>query len=205
MTCLPIRRLAATCVVLAGAYAVSPGCSSGPDTKSTVDSMNTFALEVAKAKDTIDSTVTALGTVVASQPDAIKANADAYAKAVAALDEQAKVVRGRSDEMKAKGDEFFKDWEAPATVTPERRAELTACYGKIKTDMAAAREEFAPFLAALKDVDSYLKVDPSPKGINAMTGLVTRAKDTGTSVKARIDAVLLQLNSISGMLNTTPK
>jgi hypothetical protein len=205
MTCLRFRHFATTCVVLAGAVAVSSGCKSGPDTAATVDSMNTFALEVAKAKDSIDSTVTALGTVVGSQPSDIKANADAYAKSVAALDEHAKVVRGRSDEMKAKGDEFFKDWKAPESVSPERRAEMTACFGKIKTDMAAAREEFTPFLAALKDVDSYLKVDPSPKGINAMTDLVKKAKDTGASVKSRIDAVLLQVNSISGMLNTNPK
>jgi hypothetical protein len=170
-----------------------------------VDSMNTFALEVAKAKDSIDSAVTALGTVVASQPGDIKANADAYAKAVAALDEQAKVVRRRADEMKAKGDEFFKDWKAPADISPERRAELTACYGRIKTDMAAAREEFTPFLAAQKDIDSYLRVDPSTKGINAMADQVKKAKSTGASVKARIDDVLLQLNSISGMLKTKPK
>jgi len=203
MTGLRFRRFAATCVLLAGALA--PACSSGPDTAATVDSMNTFALEVAKAKDSIDSAVTALGTVVASQPGVIKANADAYAKAVAALDEQAKVVRGRADEMKAKGDEFFKEWKAPADMSPERRAELTACYGRIKTDMAAAREEFTPFLAALKDIDSYLRVDPSTKGINAMADQVKKAKSTGASVKSRIDDVLLQLNSISGMLKTKPK
>jgi hypothetical protein len=193
-------------VVLAWVVAVAPGCSSGPDTATTVDSMNTFALEVARAKDSIDSTVKALETVVGSQPGDIQTNVDAYSKSVVALDTQAKVVRGRAEEMKAKGDEFFKDWEAASdSVSPERRAALNASYVKIKTDMAAAREEFAPFLAALKDIEGYLKVDPSPKGIDSMTDLVKKGKGTGTSVKSHVDAVLLQLNSISGTLNTKPK
>ena len=156
MTCLRSRRSTAMCVVLAGVAALSPGCSSTPDAATTVDSMNTFALEVARAKDTIDSAVKALETVVASPPGDILANTDAYSKTVVALDEQAKVVRGRSDEMKEKGDAFFKGWEPPESVSRERRAELTLSYGKIKTDMAAAREEFTPFLAALKDIDRYL-------------------------------------------------
>jgi hypothetical protein len=34
---------------------------------------------------------------------------------------------------------------------------------------------------------------------------VKKAKSSGASVKSRIDGVLLQLNSISGTLNTSPK
>jgi hypothetical protein len=187
-------------VVVAGAFAVSPGCASSPDAGSTVHSMGEFGLEVAKVKDSIDRTVASLETVVASQPADIVTNVEAYGKTVKSLDGQAKVVRGRAEEMKAKGDEFFKEWEAPANVTPERRAELTQSYGKIKTDMAAAKEEFTPFLAALKDIESYLKVDPSVKGIGSMSKLAAKAKESGATVKARIDAVLVQVNSVRGML-----
>ena len=87
-------------------------------------------------------------------------------------------------------------------MTPERRAELTAAYAKIKEDMAPAKEEFTPFLASLKDIESYLKVDPSMKGINSMADLVKKAKDNGAQVKSRIDAVLVQVNSVRGMLST---
>jgi len=199
------RRLAplvAMCVVVAGAFAVSPGCASSPDAKTTVDSMGTFGLEIAKVKDSIDGAIKALETVVGSQPSQINANVGAYSKAVAALDGQAKVVKGRADEMKSKGDAFFKEWEAPEHVSPERRAQLIESYAKIKTDMAAAKEQFTPFLTSLKDIASYLKVDPSPKGINSMADLVKKAKDNGAQIKASIDGVLAQVNSVQGMMST---
>ena len=202
MMCLRFPRLVATCIVLAGAFVVSPGCASSPDAKETVDSMGKFGLEVAKVKDSIDHSLKSLETVVASQPADINANVSAYGKSVAALDKQAKVVRERAEEMRSKGDEFFKEWEPPKNVTPERRAELTASFAKIKEDMTAAKQGFTPFLASLKDIQSYLKVDPSTKGINSMGELVKKAKDHGAQVNASIDAVLTQVNSVRGMLST---
>jgi len=203
MTSLRFPQFMAASVVIAGAFAVSPGCaSSGPDAEATVNSMGNFGLEMAKVKDSIDPTVKALETVVASQPSDIKANVDAYGKSVAALDKQANVVRKRAEEMRSQGDAFFKDWEPPRGVTPERRAELTAAYAKIKADTAAAKDEFVPFLKALKDIESYLKVDASVQGISSMTELVAKAKTTGAQVKSSIDAVLVQTNAVRGMLPT---
>jgi hypothetical protein len=197
-------RSMALWIVAAGAFAVSTGCASSPDAKSTVVSMSTFGVETAKVKDSIDGSVKSLEVVVGSQPGDIKVNFDAYAKSVKALDRQAKVVRERANEMKVMGDEFFKEWEAPASVSPERRAELTASYAKIKEDMTLAKEEFTPFLASLKDIESYLRLDLSLKGIHSTAELVKKAKDDGARVKSRIDAVLTQLNSVRGMLSTKP-
>jgi len=195
-------RLVALSIAVVGAFAIPTGCSSTPDAKETVDSMGSFGHEVAKVKDSLDSALTALDAVVASQPGDISGNVTLYSKMVSALDAQAKVVKSRAEEMKSKGDEFFKEWEAPETMTPERRAELTAAYGKIKENMAAAKEGFTPLLASLKDIESYLKVDPSTKGISAMGELVKKAKDNAGHVKTRIDAVLTQVNSVRGMLST---
>lgn len=192
----------ALCVVIAGAFVVPTGCASSPDAKETVASMGDFGLEVARVKDSIDNTIKSLEIVVASQPGDINANVASYSKAVTALDKQAQVIRARATEMKSKGDEFFKEWEAPKGMTPERRAELTASYGKIKTDMAAAKEQFTPFLAASKDIQNYLKLDPSVKGIGSMGELVKKAKDDGAALKTSIDAVLTQVNSVRGMMST---
>jgi hypothetical protein len=200
--CRRFSPLIAMCVVVAGAFTVPSGCSSSPSAKETVDSMGNFGLEVAKVKDSIDHSLSALETVVASQPAEINANLTAYSKAVTALDSQAKVVRKRAEEMKSMGDEFFKEWEAPESMSAERRAELTASYGRIKENMAAAKEGFTPFLASMKDIESYLKVDPSMKGLESMGALVKKAKDNGTRVKASIDAVLNQVNSVRGMMST---
>ena len=202
MTRLRLPVVLALCAVVGGTYSATTGCASNADAKSTVDSMGSFGLEVAKVKDSIDKALKGLETVVGSQPADVRANIDAYSKSVDALDGQAKVVKARADEMRSKGDEFFKEWEPPKSVSKERRAEVTEAFAKIKTDMAAAKDGFAPFLASLKDVQGYLKVDPSTKATSSMSELVQKAKDAGTQVKKSIDDVLNQVNSVRGMLPT---
>lgn len=194
-------RSMSICVVAAGAFAVSSGCSSSPDAKATVDSMGTFGVEVARVNDSIDHTVKALEAVVGAQAGDIRVNFDAYSKSLAGLDHQAKVVRKHAEEMKAMGDEFFKEWE-PENVSPERRAELTAAYAKIKQDMTLAKDQFTPFLKSLQDIESYLKLDLSITGIESMSDLVKKAKDHSAQVQSSIGAVLVQVNSVRGMLST---
>ena len=194
-------RSMALCVVAAGAFTALSGCASSPDAGATVASMNTFGVELAKVKDSIDDTVKALEAVVGTEASDIRVNFEAYTKSVAALDRQAQVVRKRAGEMRTMGDEFFKEWE-PEDVSPERRAELTASYAKIQEDTTLAKEQFTPFLQALKDIESYLELDLSPTGINSMGELTKKAKDNGAKVKTSIDAALVQVNSVRGMLST---
>jgi hypothetical protein len=71
--------------------------------------------------------------------------------------------------------------------------------------MALAKEEFLPFQASLKDIQSYLSLDMSLKGVNSMSGMVGKAKESGAAVKSRLDDVLARLNSVRGMLATGKK
>ena len=201
------RSASSFCMTVCLAAALLPvatGCSSGPDVDTTVDRMSVFGTETAKANDCIDGTIRALEALVATQGSDLKVPFDAYSKSLTALDQQASLVRTRADEMKATGDEFFAQWEADAnaTVSPERRAELSASYAGIKEDMANAGPAFTPFLASLKDIHNYLKLDLSVTGINAMGELVKKASSDGARVKSRIQAVLVRLNTVRGLLST---
>lgn len=195
-------RTMALCIAAAGVLTASSGCASGPDAKATAGSMQSFGVETAKVKDSIDGALATLEGLVGAQPTEIKGSFDAYSKSVRALDKQASVVRERAQAMKEMGNQFFEEWEESASVRPERRAELTESYAKIKENMAMAKEEFSPFLKSLKDIESYLKLDLSLQGLQSTASLVDKAKDDGARVKSRIDAVLLQLNSVGGMLST---
>jgi hypothetical protein len=192
----------AICVVAAGAFAFSSGCASSPEAGETVASMDTFGVEVVKVKDSIDHTLKSLDSLVATQPSDIRANFDAFSSSVTGLDHQANVVRERAEEMKKMGDGFFKEWEATENVSPDRRAQLTASYGKIKEDMALAKEEFTPFLKSLQDIEGYLKLDLSLHGISSMGDLSKKARENGDKVKSSIDAVLVQVNAVRGMIPT---
>lgn len=188
--------------VAVGAVAGSSGCASSPDAGATVASMNTFGVELAKVKDSIDDTVQALEAVVGTEAGDIRVHFEAYSKSLAALDRQAKVVGKRAEEMRALGDEFFKEWETPEDVSPERRAALNASYTRIEEDTILAKDQFTPFLQALEDIESYLELDLSLTGIHSLGELTKKAKDNGAKVKTSIDAALVQLNSVRGMLST---
>lgn len=192
-------------VVLMAALALAYGCASGPNARDTVDSMSAFGNETAKVKDTINQAVKSLETLTSSPAGDIRNNLDAYSKSVAALDGQANLVKDRAEKMKANGDLYFKDWEGSETITPERHAELSASYARIKDDMAVAEDDFGPFMASLKDIQNYLTLDPTLKGVNSMGGLVQKAKDNSATVNSQLDTVLKDLNSVRGMLSTRSK
>ncbi len=118
---------------------------------------------------------------------------------------EAKLVKANAEKMMANGDLFFKDWEGSETITPQRRAELSASYAKIKANMTAAKESFVPFMASLKDIQGYVHLDPTLKGINSMSGLVQKARDNSATVNSQLDAVLKDLNSVRGMVSTKAK
>jgi septation ring formation regulator EzrA len=188
-----------TACLLAGVFALGFGCS-GPDSKETTAAMNAFGLEMAKAKDAIDNSVGALEAVVTGDAAAIKTNLETLTKSLGDLEKQAKRVRWNANEMKAIGDDFFKEWDAEGKIEKDRRAELTANFKRIKEQMAAAKAAFSPFQASLKDVESYLKLDPTPAGVTAMAAQVQKAKDNGMTVKSSIDAVITGVNDVRGMI-----
>ena len=191
-------------VIVAGLL-VAPGCSSSPDATDTVDSMGTFGVETAKVNDEIEGTLRALDTLVTTQGEDLKTPFEAFSTRVAALEEQAKVVGENARVMEARGDEFFAEWEADAesgTVSPERRALLAQAYGKIKDDALQARDAFQPFLNSLKDVHGYLKLDLSRRGVEGVKEIAKKARTDGEKVKARIESMLQQVNSVRGMLST---
>lgn len=192
--------------LVAAALAGSPGCSSGPDAGATVDSMGKFGVETAKVNDGIDKALAALETLVGTEGDDLKGPFEAYSKSVAALEEQAAVVRGLAETMKTRGDEFFQEWETDETseVSPERRAKLSASYGQIKERMARAADAFQPFLASFKDIQSYLKLDLTRKGLSSISALVTDGRAQGADVKALITSVIQEVNSVRGMIGTKP-
>jgi len=193
-------------ILCAAALAGSPGCSSGPDAAATADSMGKFGLETAKVNDGIEQALAALEKLVGTQGDDLKGPFEAYTKSVSNLEEQAGVVRNLGDEMKARGDEFFKQWETDETseVSPERRAKLSQSYAAIKESMLGAGDAFKPFLASLKDIQSYLKLDLTRKGLGSVSELTAAGRKQGAEVKSLMTKVIQEVNSVRGMLSTKP-
>jgi hypothetical protein len=205
MNCTLRRTLQAASIL--GVFLSLAGCSSGPDATETIDSLGRFGQETARISDSVDSALKALEALVGTPGEDLKTPFQAYAKNVDALDAQSKVVKAHAADLKAKGDGFFKEWEADTaeTVTPERRKALADAYGKIKSESIKARDGFEPFLASLKDIKGYLALDLTRKGVESMKELTGKARTAGTGVRDSIFAVVQQTNLVRGMLPAKPK
>ena len=192
-------------LLVAGAT-LAGGCSSGPDAAATAKSMDRFNLETAKANDAIDQSVSTLKTLVQSPGDNLKSSYETFGKSLTALEEQAEVVRARAQEMKVRGEEFFKEWhEGSGTgLSADTQGKLNISYAKIKEQMMGAKDAFTPFLAELKDVHTLLGLDLTEKGLQTAAPLVAKAQARAGDVKSRLTAVMDEVNAVRGLLAQKP-
>jgi hypothetical protein len=168
-----------------------------------------FRDEILNVKKEVDATVVALDKIVTTATTDPRKAYKEFEKAVPRVDDAAKSAKKRAEDMKAKGLEYFKDWEKELAqvnnpeirrLAEERKAKLQATFGSIKVFMEPVRDQFDPWLADLKDMQKYLSNDLSIGGIDAGKELIGKAKTSGREVQQSIDKVIAELNTIVATL-----
>jgi hypothetical protein len=170
-----------------------------------------FRDEILNVKKEADATRVALDRVVASATtDPRKAFKD-FDKAVPRLDAAAAKTKKRAEAMRVKGQEYFQQWEKELAavnnpeirkLAQERKATLEATFGKIKTFMEPARDQFNAWLTDLKDLQKYLNNDLTVNGIDAAKNLIAKSQTEGQAVEQTLGKVIIELNTI--VANLTP-
>ena len=168
-----------------------------------------FRDEILNVKTEVDATMAALDKVVATAAtDPRKAFVE-FDKAVPRVDDAAKKAKKRAEDIKARGQAYFKDWEKELAgvknpdirkLAEERKAKLQTSFDSIKGFMTPARDQFNTWLANLKDLQKYLSNDLTIGGIDAAKELIGKAKSDGHDVQESIDKVIAELNTIVATL-----
>lgn len=168
-----------------------------------------FRDEILLVKREVDATVVALDKIVTTATTDPRKAYKEFEKAVPRVDDAAKSAKKRAEDMKAKGQEYFKDWEKELAqvnnqeirqLAEERKAKLQATFGSIKGLMEPVRDQFSTWLADLKDMQKYLSNDLSIGGIDAGKELISKVKAEGQGVQQSIDKVIAELNTIVATL-----
>lgn len=198
----PIPALA---LLAFGTLLGSSACSSTSGSERATEaskSMEAFNVSTIEVRDEITETIGSLNALIASSGDEVKPSFAAFQKNVSHLTKKAEVVRTEAAAMREHGEDYFEGWEAgSSSMSEERHAQLSMAYAKIQQDMTRAKTEFEPFLASLRDVESYLSLDLTAEGLDGVEPLAQTATAKGEEVKGQIDAVLLQVNSVRGMIS----
>jgi hypothetical protein len=164
-----------------------------------------FRDEIINVKNQVDAAVAALDQVVANAATDPRKSFKAFDKTVPRVDDAAKKAKKRSEDIKARGAAYFKDWEKEmaAVNNPEikqlaidRKAKLQTSFDNIKKVMEPVKEQFNPWLSDLKDLQKFLSSDLTVSGIDAARDLVDKTRADGKEVQQSMDKVIIELNSI---------
>ncbi len=121
--------------------------------------------EVANVRSNLFITLVELDKV-RGERDPARPQFQVFTTQLARMEELAKALGARAQEMQQKGKAYFVDWEARAATIQDpaqqraaqkRYGERKTSYNRINKSMQEARKNFMPFLAELRSIKSLLE------------------------------------------------
>jgi len=192
----------ATTYLVATANAATEGYKLAEKTGASIAD---FLDEIVNVKKEVDTTMGALGKIVA---DAAINPRDAFKdfdKGVPKVESAAQKAKKRSEDIKTKGQKYFDQWEKELAsvnnpdvrkLAEERKVKLQAVFSNIKTVMEPTRDQFNVWLADLKDLQKYLSNDLTIGGIDAAKELISKTNTEGQALQQSMDKVIAELNTV---------
>jgi len=168
-----------------------------------------FRDEIINIRKEVETTVLALDKILeTANTDPRKAFKE-FDKAVPRVENAAQKAKKRSEDMKAKGQAYFQQWEAELAtlndpeilqLAQQRKLKLQGSFDALRSVMEPARDQFNTWLSSLKDVQKYLSNDLTINGIDAAKDLIGKTKASGREVQQTLDVVISELNTIAAAL-----
>jgi hypothetical protein len=164
-----------------------------------------FRDEILNVKKQVDATMAALGKVSAQASVDPRKAFNEFNKSLPRVEDAANKAKKRAEAMKARGQQYFAEWEKELAsvsnpdirkLAEERKAKLQEAFGSIKSVMEPARDQFNAWVADLKDLDKYFGNDLTISGIAAAKDLITKATSEGQAVQLSLDKVIADLNTV---------
>jgi hypothetical protein len=164
-----------------------------------------FRDEIVDVKKAVDATMASLDKIVATASTDPRKAFKEFDKSVPRIDSAAGKAKKRAADMKEKGKAYFETWEKDLAnvrdpeirkLAEDRKLKLQETFGKIKTSIEPARDQFSSWLANLKDLQKYLSQDLTIGGIDAAKDLIAKSKKDGVDVQQTLDRVIGELNTV---------
>lgn len=200
------RSSAVSCAVLLGAAALVAACATtGSDRASrTTTSIEAVDADYKQASEQIDATNASLQALMKPGQEDIKSAYRAYAADVRATEKVAKQLYFHTDQMTARRDAYFTEWERSYTnpeireLSERRRIEMRAVYAQIPEASVGVRGALETYVIDIREIEMYLSNDLTPQGIQAIRPVSQRAVKDGETVKESIRHVLIAFDRVKG-------
>jgi hypothetical protein len=173
-------------VLAAVAMAGLGGCASSGSGKGMEagTALQSAADRVEQSRAKTSETLASMNDLVNNPKPDPRAQFDTFKTNEKDLEAMAKNASDTADKMKARGDDYFKQWEEDLgkihnedikSSGASRRAERMAQFNQIQASYQQVKASASPFLADLKDIRTALSSDLSPQGISSMKPFADKA------------------------------
>ena len=207
---------AAVLAVGAGSLVVTaPGCgSSGGKSESSAKAVNSLTAtrnEIAKAKTQVQQANTALDNLQAGGD--LNKSFSNYTKEVGDIKAAGDRAKGRAKDLQERQKQYIAAWqkETQDVSSPElrasaeaRRAKVRESFDKISGAAAGARDAYQPYLKGLQDIQTALKADLTPAGVDAAKPAIMKTKADGEVLMQRLDALVAELDAVGAGMGAAP-
>ena len=192
------------------AAAVFIGCSSANYEKgsATGAGLQASADKITEGSGKIDTALKALNDMV-NTPGDLPTQFKAYSASVSDLESSVSDVQTKVADMRAKGNEYFKAWDAQTAQiknediknrSAQRKAELQQKFTEIKMSYTQASDGFKPFVSDLKDIQTALATDLTPAGVNSIKGAAEKANKDSVPLKASMAKLAGQFKDLGASM-----
>ncbi len=190
-------------LVLLGAITCLTGCATtGMDRATkTTNSMQTVEGDYRQASAQIDATSASLEDLIKPDQTDMKKAYDAYAENAVKMEKSGKQLEMHSEKMRARGNEYFAEWESSYTnpeireLSERRRIEMREVFAKIPEASIGVKGALKSYLTDIREIQMYLSNDLSPQGIEAIKPIARRAIMDGDSLRETVKPVLSAIDS----------
>lgn len=194
--------------LLLGTFAGLTGCATTGNelAAKTTDSIQEVEENYLKASEQIDVTRVSLENLIKPQQPDLKKSYDAYAENVEKMEKLGEQLDRHSENMRARGNEYFTEWESSFTnpeireLSERRRIEMREVYTKIPAASIGVRGSLKAYLTDIKEIKRYLSYDLTPAGIEAIRPIAQQAVIDGDSVKEAIKPVLAAIELVKAKM-----
>ncbi len=199
-----MRRIASR-LLLCASMAAAAGVVC--QTKAAEEGKQTVVVRLAQLNNDIENLRGRLSSTMAALEEVkstAASNADLagpyknYSQSLAALEKQVGELRERGIAAKARAKEHWNAWEVELTSmqNPQLREKAQSRYGatvkefqKIVERVETAKTAFAPLMADMKDIDTYLNTDLSKDAVSSLSGTIWKMGNAAKKADARLAEV----------------
>ncbi len=154
----------------------------------------------------LDATGTSLRELVKPDNSNVEKAFQLFAENVSKMEQMEQMEQSfakHTEEMNARGKDYFEEWQKEGDtyknqriqqLSEQRRFELSRIYGEIATNSIGVKEGLNSYVSDLKEIQTYLSNDLTPKGIEAIEPLAGEVAGKGSMLKYEIKDIQAAVN-----------